>query len=64
MWILLLFLSPEASRAVNNYLEYRARTDDTKDERKIRHLEKQKVFSDDGYLFVKRKIPDKYLKKS
>lgn len=54
------FLSPEASRAVLEYLEYRNRTDDRSDQR-IKQLEKQKVYSDDGYLFIKRKVSDSYL---
>jgi integrase len=54
------FLSPEASRAVWAYLEYRNRTDNINDQR-IKQLEKQKVYSDDGYLFIKRKVSDSYL---
>lgn len=56
------FLSPEASKAVKDYLDYRGRT--TKDEGRKRdnQLEKQHVTTKDGYLFVRRAIPDEYLK--
>lgn len=56
------FLSPEASKAVKDYLDYRGRT--TKDEGRKRdnQLEKQHVTTRDGYLFVRRAIPDEYLK--
>lgn len=56
------FLSPEASRAVWEYLNYRGRTVKTGETRRLGQLEKQKVFSDDDYLFIGRHIPDTWLK--
>ena len=56
------FLSPEASRAVQDYLTYRARTVKTGENRRLNQLEKQRVFSDNGHLFIKRKIDPIYLK--
>lgn len=52
------FLTPEASMAVNEYLEYRARKSDLTDNRKQKQLEKQHVYSDDDYLFIGRTIPN------
>lgn len=43
------FLTPEASQAVWDYLQYRNRN------------KTQKVFSDDGYLFIRRQIPAKFI---
>ena len=54
-------LSPEATKAVDDYLEYRSRKTTTYRENRENQLEKQRVVSDDGYLFIKRHIPDKYL---
>jgi hypothetical protein len=55
------FLSPEASRAVWDYLGYRERTVN-EGERRQPTLEKQHVYSDDDYLFIGRHIPDTFLK--
>lgn len=57
------FLSPEASKAVIDYLNYRARTEKTGELRRLNQLEKQKVFSDNDYLFIKRHVEPKYLEK-
>lgn len=53
------FLTPEATEAVQAYLEYRGRT--SIDERKNKALMKQKVWSDNDYLFCVRNVPDTYL---
>lgn len=55
------FLSPEASRAVQDYLSYRERTAKTGEERRQPTLEKQNVFSNDNYLFIGRHILDSFL---
>lgn len=55
------FLSPEASQAIWDYLDYRSRTVDTNQTRKKSRLEKQKVYSDDDFLFICRQIPAEYL---
>lgn len=55
------FLTPEASEAVLNYLSFRARTIDTVDKHRSAQLEKQKVRNDEGYLFVLKRISNKYL---
>jgi integrase len=55
------FLSPEASKAVQDHLKYRARTEKTGELRRLNQLEKQKVFSDSDHLFIKRHVNPKYL---
>lgn len=60
------FLTPEASRAVLEYLEYRNRTSDSKNWIRQNQLLKQRVRNDRrgnpiGYLFVGRAIPNEYL---
>lgn len=55
------FLSPEASRAVWDYLKYRGRTIKFHEVKRERQLEKQRVTSDDGYLFILQSVPEAYL---
>jgi integrase len=55
------FLTPEASKAVMDYLTYRARTVKTGEAKRLRQLEKQRVISEKGYLFITRKVTDDYL---
>ncbi len=55
------FISPEATRAVHEYLQYRNRDAKTPDEYRERQLSKQKVYGNKGYLFIKRSISDEYL---
>ncbi|AAM04968.1 tyrosine-type recombinase/integrase [Methanosarcina acetivorans] len=60
------FLTPEASRAIWNYLEYRGRTTEKKDKVRQSQLLKQKIKYDKkgnptGYLFINRYIPYEYL---
>jgi len=56
------FLSPESSQAVWDYLDYRNRkTKDTREAR-INQLEKQRVFSENDYLFCRQNVSDSYLK--
>lgn len=56
------FLSPEASTAIFNYIEYRGRSDKRKDLKRLNQLEKQRVFSNNGYLFIKQNVPAEFLK--
>lgn len=56
------FLTPEASQAVIDYLDYRNRKAETGKTRKREVLEKQNVCSDNDFLFIRRRIPEKYLK--
>lgn len=56
------FLSPEASKAVQDYLDYRNRKTKDSREARINQLEKQRVFSDNDYLFCKQNVLDSYLK--
>jgi integrase len=56
------FTSPEASRAISEYLEFRNREVKTGNQKRISQLEKQRVTSDNGYLFVLQNISDEYLK--
>ncbi|WP_422656670.1 tyrosine-type recombinase/integrase [Methanosarcina sp. UBA5] len=55
------FLSPEASRAVQDYLEFRARTIKTTDKKRQNQIEKQRVLVDTNYLFIGRQIPNQFL---
>lgn len=58
------FLTPKASRAVWDYLKYRNRMPDVDERHKCRQkntLDKQRVTSDNGYLFIRRRISKKYL---
>ncbi|MBN1134294.1 MAG: tyrosine-type recombinase/integrase [Methanosarcinaceae archaeon] len=52
------FLTPEASRAVWDYLNFRARTTKTE---KNSQIEKQRVYSDTDYLLCSRWISNTYL---
>jgi integrase len=56
------FLTPEASKAVQDYLNFRERTVKSRSLNRQCQLEKQKVFSDDNYLFIGRCIPETFLK--
>lgn len=55
------FLSPEASRVVWAYLEYREREAKTTITKIRKRFEKQRINSDGGYLFIGRQIPYEYL---
>jgi len=60
------FLTPEASRAIIEYINYRNRTSDRKDKERQDQLLKQKIAYDIkgtpiGYLFIDRHIPSEYL---
>jgi integrase len=55
------FLSPEASRAVLDYLKYRERTIKTGEIKRINQLKKQRVVNDSGYLFIARQVPEEFL---
>lgn len=56
------FLSPEASQAVQDYLNYRNRNAKSGKEERYHQLEKQKVFSENDCLFCKQHISDTFLK--
>lgn len=56
------FLSSECSKAIQDYLTYRSRTSKINETRKLNQLEKQRVFSDNDHLFIKRHIDPSYLK--
>lgn len=55
------FLSQEAGRAVIDYLSYRGRSTNFIDHRREEYLAKQKIYSDDDYLFCVRKVSNKFL---
>ncbi len=55
------FLTPEASKAVNDYIEFRNRIV-KRPNRITKPIEKQKTVNDSGYLFICRHIPEEYLK--
>lgn len=60
------FLTPEASRAILEYLEYRNRTSERKDKDRIDAMLKRKIKYDSrekaiGYLFICRSIVPEYL---
>jgi integrase len=54
-------LSPEASMAVQDYLNFRNREPHIHNTHLIEHLRKQKVYSENDYLFIGRKIPPEFL---
>src|SRR5665647_1243104 len=54
-------LSPEATMAMEIYLAYRSRAVETEDKERLEQLEKQRVTSDNDYLFISRAVPDDYL---
>lgn len=55
------FLTPEASKAVLDYLEFRSRSVKTGEIKRQTQLEKQKILSDENYLFCTRRVPNSYL---
>lgn len=56
------FLSPEATKAINNYLtNHRNRDPKTHFQRDRDRLEKQKIVNDNGYLFIRKHVPTSYL---
>jgi integrase len=55
------FLSPESSRAVLEYLNYRKRTVKTREIGREQQLAKQIVYADNNYLFIGRHIPYSFL---
>ncbi|WP_321417138.1 tyrosine-type recombinase/integrase [uncultured Methanomethylovorans sp.] len=55
------FLTPEASRAVWAYLKYREREAKTTITARKKQFAKQRIYSDDNYLFIGRQIPFEYL---
>lgn len=54
------FLSPEASRAVWDYINYRNRKHTNGDIERIKQIGKQNVTRDNGYLFICRRVPPEY----
>ena len=55
------FLTKESSEAVKDYLKYRDRSEKSKSQKKRdEQLYKQKVFNDDGYLFISKSIAEEY----
>ncbi len=55
------FISPEASRAIHEYISYRSREVKAASPARVKQLRKQQILSEDGYLFVLRQIDDSYL---
>lgn len=55
------FLSPEASRAVWDYLAFRERKPKYSNHKRLAQLSKQRITNDDGYLFVIRNVPEEFL---
>jgi len=56
------FLSPEASKAVICYLETRNKKPKISSKAKMEQLAKQKVYKDDNFLLIPRRIPPEFLK--
>lgn len=55
------FTSPEASRALHEYIEYRGRKTDRFSNKREKQLDKQKIYNGEGYLFIKKNVEDGYL---
>lgn len=58
------FFSPEASHAIWDYLKYRDRPDEKCRGKRKLQLKKQRVTSDNNFLFIRKRIDDKYLETS
>jgi hypothetical protein len=56
------FLNPEATSAVQDYLDFRNSEPCINEPHHIEHLQKQKVYSLDNYLFIHRYVLDDFLK--
>ncbi len=56
------FLTPEAAQAIEDYLSFRNRKAETGRPRKKNVIEKQNVFNDNDFLFIRRQVPEEYLK--
>lgn len=54
------FLTPEASQAVWDYLQYREHPPLQNSEKRLGEIARQKINNDKGYLFIKQKISPKY----
>ena len=51
------FLSREATKAVQDYQKYRGRSEKSKSQKKRdEQLYKQKVFDEEGYLFISKSL--------
>lgn len=55
------FLSPEASRAIWDYLKFRNTKLKNRGRKREKQLEKQNIVSDDGYLFILQRVPNEFL---
>lgn len=55
------FLTPEASRAIWDYIEFRARKANNNEVKRNEQLQKQQVYNDSNLLFIKRQIVPEYL---
>jgi Site-specific recombinase XerD len=55
------YLTPEATKAVIEYLNYRERTAKQQSEKRKDQLLKQKITDDDNYLFCLKNVPAEYL---
>jgi integrase len=55
------FMTPEASRAICDYLAFRERKPKVNAPYRLRQLEKQRITRPEGYLFVQKNIPEEYL---
>lgn len=58
---LVTYLTPEATAAVQNYLKFRARDVQTTNKLRKQQIEKQRVLSDNDFLFCMKCVPDTYL---
>jgi len=56
------FLNPESSKAVIYYLETRNKKPKISSKAKMEQLAKQKVYSDENFLLIPRRIPPEFLK--
>ena len=54
------FLSPECSKAIQDYLNFRDREDKAEGQKRKNQLEKQRT-TEDSYLLIVRSVPDEYL---
>ena len=56
------FTSPEATKAIMDYIDYRNRKPKRDDKKSIQTWEKHRINTEEDYLFIKKDVPDDYLR--
>jgi integrase len=56
------FTSPETTKAIMDYIDYRNRKPKQDDKKSIQTWEKHRINTEEDYLFIKKDVPDDYLR--